>query len=329
MDKVDEYAERGFAFLEGNGIAKDYEQAFYWLNAAHELGSVKVEEALLYMREMSMGTPFDGEVPDVCDVSVIGRNVDSGLESSRPVANIAGYRPTNPNRCIACGMEALVPSAVFVGASFCSPDVGGCGTNSMIPIVENGLDRGVALQPYREKAVGHRGNVYSSLGALVHMVKYDDRVDDDLRVDIIRDIVGRIVECGVIEQLTRWTACYNLTLVPAPSSKRREVQPVHLLAQLISENRYQFENVLTKRSNIESKSRPRGAELSPDDIRCNINMRGKAVILIDDTYGEGATLRACIRALREKGAREIYYLSLCKNIFGGMKGGTADGDDIH
>lgn len=58
-------------------------------------------------------------------------------------------------------------------------------------------------------------------------------------------------------------------------------------------------------------------------------MRGKAVILIDDTYGEGATLRACIRALREKGAREIYFLSLCKNIFGGMKGDSIDDDDIH
>ena len=329
MDKADEYAERGLAFLEGDGIAKDYEQAFYWLNVAHELGSDKVEEALLYMREMSMGTPFDGEVSGVYDVSVIGRNADAGLESSLPAVSGIGCRSANPNRCIACGMEALVSSTAFAGASFCSPDIGGCGTNSMIPIVENGLDRGVALQPYREKAVGHRGNVYSSLGALVHMVKYDDRVGDDLRVDIIRDIVDRIVDCGVIEQLTRWTASYNLTLVPAPSSKRREVQPVHLLAQLISENGYEFETALTKKSSIESKSRPRGTELNPDDIRCNIDMRGKAVILIDDTYGEGATLRACIRALREKGAREIYFLSLCKNIFGGMKGDSIDDDGIH
>lgn len=329
MNKIDEYTVRGLAFLEGDGAAKDYEQAFYWLNAAYKLGSDKAEEALLYMREMSLGTPFDGEASGICGASTINRNADSDSDSTQSAVNSIGCRPTNPNRCIACGMEALVPSTAFAGASFCSPDIGGCGTNSMIPIVENGLDRGVALQPYREKAVGRQGSVYSSLGALVHMVKYDDRVDDDLRVGIIGDIVDRIVECGAIGQLTGWIASRNLTLVPAPSSKRRKVQPVHLLAQLISENGYEFENALTKKSSIESKSRPRGTELNPDDIRCNIDMHGKAVILIDDTYGEGATLRACIRALREKGAREIYFLSLCKNIFGGMKGDSIDDDDIH
>lgn len=329
MSKVDECIERGLAFLKGDGAVKDYEQAFYWLNAAYKLGSDEAEEVLLYMREMSLGTPFDDEAPEVSGASVIGRNADSDLGSIRPAASSTGYRPANPNRCIACGMEALVPSTAFAGASFCSPVIGGCGTNSMIPIAENGLDRGIALQSYREKAAGRQGNVYSSLGALVHMVKYDDRVDDDLKVDIIRDIVGRIVECGAIEQLTGWIASRNPTLVPAPSSKRREVQPVHLLAQIISENGYEFENVLTKRSSIESKSRSRGTELDPDDIRCNANMHGKAVVLIDDTYGEGATLRACIRALKEKGAGEIYFLSLCKNIFGGMKGSSTDDDDIH
>ena len=329
MRKIDEYTERGLAFLEGDGAAKDYEQAFYWLNTAHELGSRKAEEALLCMRKMSLGTPFDGEIPEIGGISTIGLNVDSTSGSIRSAVNNIGCRPANPNRCIACGMETLVPSTAIAGARFCSPDIGGCGTNSMIPIAENGLDRGVALQPYREKASRYRGNVYSSLGALVHIVKYDDRVDDDLRASIIGDIASRIVECEAIGQLTGWTASRNLTLVPAPSSRHRKVQPVHLLARLIAENGYELNDALTKKSNIESKSRPRGTELNPDDIRCSMDMHGKTVILIDDTYGEGATLRACIRALKEKNARKIYFLSLCKNTFGGMKGGSTDDDDIH
>ena len=117
--------------------------------------------------------------------------------------------------------------------------------------------------------------------------------------------------------------------MPAPSSKRRKVQPVTLLTQLISAGRFDCENALTKRTSTESKSRPKGAELAPNEISCKNSVNGRTVLLIDDTYGEGATLRACIRALRDRGARTIYYLSVCKNIYGGVKGSSADDDNLY
>lgn len=339
MSKIDKYFERGMAFLKGDSITKDYEQAFYWLNLAHELGSVEAETILHDMRKMSLGVPFDGEASEnkrstfeadrQKNSATISITTNASTESISLKPNAVRKRSTNTDRCIACGIEALVPSAAFTGARYCSPDKGGCGTNLMLPIVENGLNRGLALQPYRENIFGHRGSTHSSLGALVHMVKYDTRVDDALRIDIIKEIVNRIIECGTIEQLTGKHTSRDLIVIPAPSSKRRKVQPVNLLAKLISENGYEFDDVLTKNSRVESKSRPRGTELAPNEVRCSERVYGRAILLIDDTYGEGATLRACIRALRGKGAREIYFLSLCKNIFGGMKGSLAYDNNIY
>ena len=339
MSKIDEYIKRGMAFLEGESVARDYEQAFYWLNAAYELGSDKAGATLRNMREKSLGVPFDGDETegggDPCEAASQGdfltaSGVAGTIEDAILVnADMAGYRLANPNRCVACGEEALVPSEAFEGAKHCAPSKGGCGTNLMIPIAENGLDRGFALQPYREPVLGCQESTYSSLGALVHMIKYDTRVDDALKTDMLKEIARRIVECGIIEQVINESVGRNVVVVPAPSSKKRKIQPVYVLAELISEGRFGFEAALKKRSSVESKSRPKGTELAANDVSCSGSVCGKAILLIDDTYGEGATLRACIRALRGSGAREVYYLSLCKNIFGGVKGSLADDDDIY
>ena len=330
LSEAEKYAERGIAFLNGDGAPKDYEQAYYWLSAACELGSGDAEPLLNDMRKRGLGTPFEGELPDTAE-----RGYSQPDEADAEVSSSAEGHPlrrqvaANPDRCIACGMEALGPSSSFAGARYCASEKGGCGSNTLIPIAEQGLDRGVALQPYKEEVDGQRGNAYSSLGGLIHMVKYDERVDDRMRAEIISEIADRIAECGVIGQLTGRGPGAWLVIVPAPSSKRRKVQPVELLARFLSEGGYGFDDVLTKRSSTESKSRPSGTELAPGDVRCKKDLQGASVLLVDDTYGEGATLRACIRALRECGAREVYFLSVCKNIFGGMKGGPAGDDDIH
>ena len=312
MGKTDKYLKRGLAFLEGDKAAVDYEQAFYWISEACNNGSSEAESILLDMREKSLGVPFEGDVPDTDEFF----DCEEGKTIEGAIQNL----PPNPDRCIACGVEALVPSDFFTGAKYCSPNKGGCGTNLMIPIAEDGLNRGIALQPYSEKLPGGEGIAHSSLGTLINIVKYDKRVDDDLRTSIIKEIVKRIIECEAIEQLVGGYANHDLLVIPAPSSVYRKVQPVDLLARLISENRFEYDNPLTKRSRVESKNRQRGMELDPNDISCRNSVDGRTILLVDDTYGEGATLRACIRALRSMGARDIFFMSLGKNTFGGMKG---------
>ena len=46
LSKVDKYTKRGIAFLEGDGVSQDYEQAYYWLSKACELGSDDAETLL-------------------------------------------------------------------------------------------------------------------------------------------------------------------------------------------------------------------------------------------------------------------------------------------
>lgn len=330
MSDIDKYTKRGIALLEGNGISRDYEQAYYWLNAACELGSAEAAERLRGMREGSLGVPFDGKATEESGGGFEGAGANTDLQESRNGEPIdVAQCSVNPDRCIACGAEALEPSSDFAGAKHCSPDKGGCGTNEIIPIVEEGLDRGFALQPYSESIPGRSGISRSSLGTLIHNIKYGAFADDVLMAEMVSEIASRIVQCGIVEQLTGCAPGHEFTIVPAPSSKHRKIQPVELLAKFLAEVGYDYENVLTKRTSIESKSRPRGTELEPGDVRCAKNVQGASILLVDDTYGEGATLRACIRALRASGAREVYFLSVCKNIYGGMKGGVADDDDIH
>ncbi len=330
MNDSDKYTKRGVAFLEGDGVSKDYEQAYYWLNEACELGSDKAAELMRAMREKGLGAPFDGEISDDSyNVAIIANaNEDQQRGPSDRSLNLKRCN-VNPNKCVACGAEALEPSKAFAGAKHCSPNRGGCGTNEMIPIDEQGLDRGFALQPYSEVPLGQNRKTYSSLGILIHQIKYNSYADDLMKAEMISEIATRIAECGIVEQLTGGAPSHELLIVPAPSSKWRKTQPVELLARFIAEAGYRYENALTKRSAVESKSRPRGAELEPGDVRCIKNMQGASILLIDDTYGEGATLRACIRALKKSGAQKIYFLSICKNTYGGMKGGVANDDNIH
>lgn len=332
MDNVDELIERGITFLEGRTGTKDYEQAYYYLNEAQKLGSKAADELLTAMRENSLGVRFEGD-------GYATSNDDNGLDDDHLVSIEMEFAPQsetanepllgNPNRCIACGMETLMPSTVIHGAKYCIPQKGGCGSNILLPIEECGLKRGVALQPYTEKRIGGMGSAHSTFGSFIHTLKYGMDIDDSLKENILKEIAKRIIECDVISTLTGGSTSTDITIVPAPSSKKRKLQPVYKLAQLISAYGYHYSQALTKRSNVESKNRPSGTELAPGDVTCNGSVNGKIVLLIDDTYGEGATLRACLRALKEKNAHEVYFLSLCKNLYGGVKGSSPNDNDIH
>lgn len=110
-----------------------------------------------------------------------------------------------------------------------------------------------------------------------------------------------------------------MLVVPVPSAKERAIQHVYEIAKRLAGPQSLYFEALIKTTPIESKTLETGGEYNPGDFRCDYQLEGYSILLIDDTYGEGATLRACIRALKERGADAIYFLSLCKNTRGGMK----------
>lgn len=341
MCTKEKYTKRGLAFLRGDDASQDYEQAFYWLNAASQLGSGDADDALGKMYALGLGVPYDekkgANYQAACadDINqalpiqdAITSNVSPFIEDANGI-NAPMNQTPKQSRCAVCGKEALAGSDRFQGAKRCVIERGGCGADLMLPILEDGLERGVALQPYRQYPASLNRSTYTSLGAFIHIIKYDERADEQLKIDIIEEIANRIAICDIVGQLVRKNAIPNLIVVPAPSSVRRKLQPVQLLAKDIALDRYGFAEPLRKMSWTESKNRAKGAELAPGEIRCDANLGGSPVLLIDDTYGEGATLRACIRVLKSCNAGSIYFLSVCKNVYGGMKGSDSDDDYIY
>jgi predicted amidophosphoribosyltransferase len=117
------------------------------------------------------------------------------------------------------------------------------------------------------------------------------------------------------------------------ASKNRTIQHVYEIAKRIADSDHLYFEALRKTTSTESKTMERGGEYGEGDFACDYALEGYSVLLIDDTYGEGATLKACIRALKNSGAGAIYFLSLCKNTKGGIKHsddhrGTHYDDDI-
>lgn len=323
---------RGLAYLDTDGPC-DYEQAFYWIKRASMAGNKEAYGILGEMYEVGFGVvqdekkaaqlrsvPFvrSGYFPEKKRI-FIDRDLLEDIDVSRR-AKEKLFKTGNTNKCIACGRESLVQSKVNPGALNCSSELGGCGAILYLPVVEEGLRCGYAIQPYKEYGADGHARAYSFLGGYIHIIKYSARAEEPIKEKMISEIAKRIAECGIIERLISENAKSNLAVVPAPSSVKRKLQHVRLLAELISKERYSFLDSLNKSTQIEAKNRVKGSELGPSEIRCDMRVKGKDILFIDDTYGEGATLRACIRALKSSGAQDIYFLSLCKNTFGGMKG---------
>lgn len=227
-------------------------------------------------------------------------------------------------RCPTCGKFA-VEKSLFNNDDHCFKKNGGCGALfRKLAIVADGLIKGVALDPY------HSGSDYSFFGRLVNRLKYH-KLSAAEKLELVDQAVGEIRKREAVEDLVGGAS--KLLVVPAPSSKDRPVQHVYEIAKRVAGTKYQYREALEKKTKTESKTMQRGGKYKEGDFRCRYPLQGYSVLMIDDTYGEGATLKACIAVLRESGAGDIYFLSLCKNTKGGMKQsdnhqGTISGDEI-
>ena len=66
-----------------------------------------------------------------------------------------------------------------------------------------------------------------------------------------------------------------------------------------------------KQADLTTKEREQiGSVLKIDDI----SLKGKKVLLVDDVYTTGSTIKAMIKLVREKGARNIKVLLMSKTI---------------
>lgn len=173
------------------------------------------------------------------------------------------------------------------------------------------LDRHtVSSIPVGEDVYGHMQfhTVRSNMGELLFHFKYRNKHDS---LDEIIQLAKPFV--------LNWRALKTVSaVIPAPSSNmNRMYQPAYEIAREIAELldvRY-FDNVLKKDTTIcaknlsgEQKHQINGSIIKLQEAKCPHNM-----LIVDDLYESGSTLRECVNVLRtDKNIKHIYVLTMTK-----------------
>ena len=110
-----------------------------------------------------------------------------------------------------------------------------------------------------------------------------------------------------------WTRRYNQATLLA-----RE------LTKLLKDKEEQITPVLTQILIRKKETAPQGSTLKSRytnvhnafRIKNNTQILGKSIVLIDDVYTTGATLKACARTLKRAGAKEIFVITAARVVRG-------------
>lgn len=149
-------------------------------------------------------------------------------------------------------------------------------------------------------------NTRSEIGELVYQLKY--RGDQSA----VPKIINLLAPIGGIETFD--------AIIPAPSSKQRAIQPVDAIAQALGAQHGVpvLLGYLTKDGDAELKGIDDPAERANAlrngiKIGRNESIAGKKVLLLDDLYRSGATLRACCEVLNtQANVGEVWVLTMTK-----------------
>lgn len=148
--------------------------------------------------------------------------------------------------------------------------------------------------------------IRSDLGELMYRLKY--RADKKACEELM-ELIG--------ERLYQWMIKCEMSVIFSmpPSNKNREYQPVEFIAKELS--RYTgidyYESYLEKSSSIELK----GSDIL-SSIDLGIHRTGsldvqKNVLLIDDLFRTGRTMRAaCVAIKTDKNVKDIYTLAITR-----------------
>lgn len=185
------------------------------------------------------------------------------------------------------------------------------------PILLNGnWDIGYALDQHviksvllGEDAFGHTrfDNTRSQIGELLYRFKYDYQLD----------CLGEIISTLLVFLNDHPEISNFQSIIPVPPTKNRHYQPTFRIGEELGKQLgvYCCTNVLEKESDVASK------ELSLDEkykLKGTIVKRKSAqykhnVLLIDDLYQTGTTLRQCVDLLRDDpNIDKIFVIAITK-----------------
>ncbi|MCA1065200.1 ComF family protein [Rossellomorea sp. AcN35-11] len=106
---------------------------------------------------------------------------------------------------------------------------------------------------------------------------------------------------------------YDL-LIPIPLSKERLYERgFNQSAALLEEAEVRPSDLLTRTHSEKQSKKTRDERLTQEQVfQLTDDVRGKSILLFDDIYTTGTTLRQAARRLREAGAREVSALTLAR-----------------
>lgn len=184
--------------------------------------------------------------------------------------------------------------------------------------------RGYAIMRYKIDPSGTDESCFSEIGWNIHQLKYHF---DDIDANLAINELVNLVEYN-INLILSYERINNFYIIPAPSFIRvdtdvnRKVPYLfteHLNSKFPQSQLRQFD--VFKTQDLQSKTMKRGESFPPGTFGSKLfPYYNVPIVIIDDLYGEGATARAVVSAIRKAGNRnKIIFISLTYNGFGGIK----------
>lgn len=166
----------------------------------------------------------------------------------------------------------------------------------------------ISSQHYTDESGRDRwNNTRSEMGELVYKLKY--KSDKSVTKRIVSLLLKGYTGLGGVD-----------AIIPAPPSKQRSFQPVYEICQELGSlvNVPVLYSVLLKKSEsqelkgIEDVGERSRILKSSMYIHSKNNLAGKSVLLIDDLYRSGATLRVATELLYSIRVKNVYVLTMTR-----------------
>ena len=171
------------------------------------------------------------------------------------------------------------------------------------------LDKHIVNSEYiGEDVFGHKqfNNNYTELGLLLYKMKYNGHYDTS---EDICDLATPF--------LNKWLKDKQIDIIlPVPPTKRRDVQPVCIIAETIAKyyNIPYSDEVLAKVTAVQAKDMDKGNKSLDGTIMLLKKPKRKCdILLIDDLFSTGSTISECVRVLKTDNLiNNVYILTITR-----------------
>lgn len=179
--------------------------------------------------------------------------------------------------------------------------------------IEGNWKAGWALQLHTTKSVmlenGSFENTYSATGHALNRLKYHNETQ------YIKQLADELVAF----MQTRYVTRYLSAIVPAPASKVRPLQPVYAIAQQVA-NRLGVTYDPTYLQKVKNTAQLKSIEcpqqrsnLLQGAFNVDQRYRNKKVLIIDDLFRSGSTLKELTKTMYNQGSvNDVYVVTLTK-----------------